>query len=70
MFSARTSRDLRPNALTVALAEHRAAGRPLLDLPLSNHNMHPQHRDVLSGAARATLERTFADDLDRFGYDW
>ena len=41
-----------------------------VDLPLSNHNMHPPHRDVLSGAARATLERAFADDLDRFGYDW
>ena len=63
---------LRPESATEAQAVAALCARlgVDVDLPLSNHNMHPQHRDVLSGAARATLERAFADDLDRFGYDW
>jgi len=36
MFSSRTSFDLSPNPLSVALARARAAGRPLLDLTESN----------------------------------
>lgn len=36
MFADRTSWDLTPNALSVALAERRAAGKPVLDLTISN----------------------------------
>jgi alanine-synthesizing transaminase len=36
MFSDRTSWNLEPNRLSVALAQHRAAGKPLLDLTVSN----------------------------------
>jgi len=36
MFADRTNWDLRPNALSVALAAYRASGKPLLDLTASN----------------------------------
>src|SRR6266478_3078353 len=36
MFAKRTNWDLRPNRLSEALAAHRAAGKPLLDLTVSN----------------------------------
>src|ERR1700676_1307462 len=36
MFADRTNWDLTPNALSVALAAHRASGKPLLDLTVSN----------------------------------
>jgi alanine-synthesizing transaminase len=36
MFSDRTNWDLTPNRLSQALAAHRAAGKPLLDLTVSN----------------------------------
>jgi len=36
MFSNRTSWNLKPNRLSVALAGHRAAGKPLVDLTVSN----------------------------------
>lgn len=36
MFAKRTNWDLEPNALAKALAEHRAAGKPLIDLTVSN----------------------------------
>jgi alanine-synthesizing transaminase len=36
MFALRTTWDLTPNALSVALAAHRASGKPLLDLTASN----------------------------------
>src|ERR1700722_16769911 len=36
MFADRTNWDLAPNALSVALAEYRASGKPLLDLTASN----------------------------------
>lgn len=36
MFASRTNWNLAENRLTQALAEHRSAGRPLLDLTLSN----------------------------------
>lgn len=36
MFSARTNWNLAPNRLSEALARHRASGRPLLDLTVSN----------------------------------
>jgi aspartate/methionine/tyrosine aminotransferase len=36
MFSDRTNWDLTPNRLSEALAAHRAAGKPLLDLTVSN----------------------------------
>src|SRR5437870_12727747 len=36
MFANRTNWDLSPNRLSQALAAHRAAGKPLLDLTISN----------------------------------
>src|SRR6266446_5531761 len=36
MFAKRTNWDLTPNRLSVALAMHRAAGKPLIDLTVSN----------------------------------
>ena len=36
MFAKRTNWNLMPNRLSQALAEHRAAGKPLLDLTISN----------------------------------
>ena len=36
MFSNRTNWNLKPNRLSEALAGHRAAGKPLLDLTVSN----------------------------------
>ncbi len=36
MFAKRTNWNLAPNRLSVALAAHRAAGKPLLDLTISN----------------------------------
>ena len=36
MFATRTNWDLTPNRLSEALAAHRAAGKPLLDLTVSN----------------------------------
>src|SRR5467141_4941011 len=36
MFATRTNCDLTPNRLSEALAAHRAAGKPLLDLTVSN----------------------------------
>ncbi|HUE54268.1 MAG TPA: pyridoxal phosphate-dependent aminotransferase, partial [Candidatus Udaeobacter sp.] len=36
MFAKRTNWNLTPNRLSQALAEHRAAGKPLLDLTISN----------------------------------
>lgn len=36
MFSSRVPRDLTPNRLTVAIAAHRASGRPLIDLTATN----------------------------------
>src|SRR5438874_7369823 len=36
MFSTRVPRDLAANRLTIAVAAQRAAGRPLIDLTLSN----------------------------------
>src|ERR1700693_65567 len=36
MFATRTNWDLTPNRLSEALAAHRAAGKPLFDLPVSN----------------------------------
>ncbi len=36
MFSKRTNWNLEPNALSEALAQHRASGKPLLDLTVSN----------------------------------
>ncbi len=36
MFSRRTNWNLEPNRLSEALAQHRASGRPLLDLTVSN----------------------------------
>ena len=36
MFAKRTNWDLAPNRLSEALAAHRAAGKPLLDLTVSN----------------------------------
>jgi alanine-synthesizing transaminase len=36
MFAKRTNWNLEPNRLSQALAEHRAAGKPLLDLTISN----------------------------------
>ena len=36
MFADRTNWNLEPNRLSVALAEHRAAGKPVLDLTASN----------------------------------
>jgi aspartate/methionine/tyrosine aminotransferase len=36
MFAKRTNWDLTPNALAEALAKHRAAGKPLIDLTVSN----------------------------------
>src|SRR3981189_2815869 len=36
MFANRTNWDLTPNRLSEALAAHRAAGKPLLDLTVSN----------------------------------
>src|SRR5712664_4799449 len=36
MFANRTDWDLTPNRLSQALAAHRAAGKPLLDLTVSN----------------------------------
>src|SRR5580765_7921154 len=36
MFAKRTNWDLTPNRLSKALAAHRAAGKPLLDLTVSN----------------------------------
>jgi len=36
MFANRTNWDLSPNRLSEALAAHRAAGKPLLDLTVSN----------------------------------
>src|SRR6266849_3146895 len=36
MFAKRTNWDLTPNRLSEALAAHRAAGKPLLDLTVSN----------------------------------
>jgi aspartate/methionine/tyrosine aminotransferase len=36
MFAKRTNWDLAPNRLSEALAAHRAAGKPLLDLTISN----------------------------------
>ena len=36
LFASRTNWDLAPNRLSVALAEHRAAGKPVLDLTMSN----------------------------------
>jgi alanine-synthesizing transaminase len=36
MFAKRTNWDLTPNQLSVALAMHRAAGKPLIDLTVSN----------------------------------
>ena len=36
MFASRTNWDLTPNRLSEALAAHRAAGKPLLDLTVSN----------------------------------
>src|SRR5467141_4232954 len=36
MFAKRTNWDLTPNRLSEALAAHRAAGKPLLDLTISN----------------------------------
>jgi len=36
MFARRTNWDLTPNRLSAALAAHRAAGKPLLDLTVSN----------------------------------
>ncbi len=39
-------------------------------LPVANVNAHPPYRDVLSGTARALIERAFAADLERFDYSW
>src|SRR5712691_3655976 len=36
MFAQRTNWNLTPNRLSQALAAHRAAGKPLLDLTISN----------------------------------
>src|SRR5579859_6775630 len=36
MFAKRTNWNLEPNRLSVALAAHRAAGKPLVDLTVSN----------------------------------
>jgi len=36
MFAKRTNWNMTPNRLSEALAAHRAAGKPLLDLTISN----------------------------------
>lgn len=38
------------------------------DLRVYNGNLHPPHGAVLNAGSRATIERVFAEDLDRFGY--
>ncbi|MEM0987392.1 MAG: sulfotransferase family 2 domain-containing protein [Pseudomonadota bacterium] len=40
------------------------------DLPVYNANPHPPYREILSATSRATIERTFAADLTRFGYEF
>ena len=40
------------------------------DLHVFNNNLHPPYRAVLNGASRATIERYFAADLDRFAYQF
>ena len=46
MFSDRTNWDLQPNRLSQALARHRAAGKPLLDLTASNPTTVGFHYDA------------------------
>ncbi|MEM6621927.1 MAG: sulfotransferase family 2 domain-containing protein [Pseudomonadota bacterium] len=40
------------------------------ELPIMNANLHPPYREVLNAISRATIERTFAPDLARFGYEF
>lgn len=62
MFSQRTSWNLELNALSVALAEHRAARKPLIDLTRSNptecgfHSDSQQLLAALNNAANLTYE--------------
>ena len=41
MFSARTNWNLKSNRLSEALAQHRASGKPLLDLSASTQVLSP-----------------------------
>ena len=52
MFSTRTSFNLAPNPLSLALARARAAGRPILDLTESNPTRAriPYHGDAIGAA--------------------
>jgi hypothetical protein len=50
MFADRTNWDRTPNRLSEALAAHRAAGKPLLDLTVSNPTecgFHYNDREIL-----------------------
>ncbi|MEM1161851.1 MAG: hypothetical protein AAGJ28_13035 [Pseudomonadota bacterium] len=40
------------------------------ELSLTNQNFYPPYRYVLGREARAAIEGAFAEDLNRFGYDW
>jgi alanine-synthesizing transaminase len=55
MFSSRVPRDLASNRLALAAAAHRAAGRPLLDLTVTNPTavglVYPEHLLVSMGGA-------------------
>src|SRR5712692_3973747 len=62
MFAKRTNWNLAPNRLSEALAAHRAAGKPLLDLTVSNPTEcgfeydHPAILKALSNPAALTYE--------------
>ena len=59
MFSARTRFDLRPNRLAERLAAHRAEGKPLFDLTLSNPTRAalPDAPELLASLARDEARR-------------
>jgi aspartate/methionine/tyrosine aminotransferase len=68
MFSARTRFDLRPNRLAERLASRRAAGRPILDLTLSNPTRAglPDAPELLAPLAQEAARRY---DPSPFGLD-